>query len=219
MRTLTSFALFFLLSANVWAASAPSEEVKAQVRRATGEYNLGQYLESARDYEAAYLQTLDPNLLFNVAQAYRLGGDSEKAITAYRSYLRSGPRGDQRALAEAKLRELEEKRAAAPAAPIVPRAPVVAPAPAVTTPTPTPTPVTPTATAPLPASAAPAEPSNVLVSPTAAEAPQTAPFYKRWPFWVATGVVVAGGVAIAIVLANRGSNLDMSAATLGTKGY
>jgi tetratricopeptide (TPR) repeat protein len=213
----SSFGLFFLLSANVWAADPPSDEVKAQVRKATGEYNLGQYIEAARDYEAAYLQTLDPNLLFNVAQAYRLGGDGEKAITAYRSFLRSGPRGEQRALAEAKLRELEEKRAAAPAAPIVPTAPVAAPAPAVTPPAPTP--AVPTASAPVPASSASVEQSNVLVSPPATEPPPSAPFYKRWPFWVATGVVVAGGVTAAIVLGSRGSNLDMSGATLGTKGF
>ncbi len=109
MRHLASFTLMFFLSANVWAANPPNEEVKAQVRKATGEYNLGQYVEAARDYEAAYLQTLDPNLLFNVAQSFRLAGDTDKAITAYRSYLRSNPRGEQRALAEGKLRRARGK--------------------------------------------------------------------------------------------------------------
>ena len=76
VRIPASFTLMFFLSANVWAGNPPNDEVKAQVRKATGEYNLGQYLEAARDYEAAYLQTLDPNLLFNVAQAYRLAGEN-----------------------------------------------------------------------------------------------------------------------------------------------
>lgn len=91
MRRFAPFTLLFFLSANVWAANPPTEEVKARVRKATGEYNLGKYLEAAQDYEAAYLQTLDANLLFNVAQAYRLAGETDKAITAYRSFLRSDP--------------------------------------------------------------------------------------------------------------------------------
>lgn len=54
-------------------------------------------------------------LCANVAAA-DAAGDTDKAITAYRSYLRSNPAKDQRALAESNLRELEEKRASAPAA-------------------------------------------------------------------------------------------------------
>jgi hypothetical protein len=221
MRGLASFTLLFFLSANVWAASPPSDEVKAQVRKATGEYNLGQYLEAAKDYEAAYLQTLDPNLLFNVAQAYRLAGEADKAITAYRSFLRSNPRGEQRGVAEAKLRELEEKRAAAPAAPAVPMAPVVGPAPAVTT---QPPPAAP-AMAPAPAASMTAairpasEDANVLVTAPASEPPKSAAFYKGWPFWVVTGAVVAGVVVAAVVLSSGGNDLKMPNATLGTKEY
>ncbi len=55
-------------------------------------------------------------MLFNIAQSYRLAGESEKAITAYRSFIRSAPKSDQRGLAEAKVRELEQQRAARPPA-------------------------------------------------------------------------------------------------------
>ena len=226
MRVFASFTLLFFLSANVWAANPPSDEVKAQVRKATGEYNLGQYIDAARDYEAAYLQTLDANLLFNVAQAYRLAGETDKAITAYHSYLRSNPRGDQRALAEAKLRELEEKRASAPVVPTVPVAPAMAPAPAVT-PTPPMPPAPSMVPAPVPApvqnttmvATPPSNESNVLVTAPSSEPPKSDPFYKRWPFWVATGVVVAGGVVAAVLLSSRGNNLNMPSSPLGTKEY
>jgi tetratricopeptide (TPR) repeat protein len=204
MRGVGLFTVVFFCSANVWAADLPSDEVKAQVRKATAEYNLGQYSQAARDYEAAYLQTLDDNLLFNVAQAYRLGGDIDKAITAYRSYLRSSPHGDQRALAQAKLRELEDKRAAAPVA-LTPAA-IAAPAPPLASSTQAPP-------------APPASEPNVLVAaPSPAPAP-SAPFYKRWPFWVAGGVLVAGGAVAAILLSRGGDDLRMPNATLGTKEY
>jgi tetratricopeptide (TPR) repeat protein len=219
MRAVAAFTLLFLFSANV-AADPPTDEVKARVRKATAEYNLGQYLEAAKDYEVAYRDTLDANLLFNVAQAYRLAGETDKAIIAYRSYLRSNPPSDQRALAESKLRELEEKRgvsagplsASAPVVPAATSTPTVVSPPAATTPAPTTSPAAP-AVAPL------APESNVLVSPPPAEPPRSDAFYKRWPFWVVTGVVVAGGVLAAVLLANRGDDMKMPTSTLGTKEF
>ena len=220
MRGVAAFTLLFFFSANV-AANPASDEVKARVRKATAEYNLGQYLEAAKDYEASYLETLDANLLFNVAQAYRLAGETDKAITAYRSYLRSNPAAGQRALAESKLRELEEKRGvpASPASVAVPVAPAASPTPAVA---PAPAPVAPAASS-LPASAAVAPSqspeSNVLVSAPPSEPPSADAFYKRWPFWVVTGVVVAGAAVAAVLLSNRGDDLKMPGATLGTKEF
>src|SRR5262245_42356196 len=87
LRRLTPVALLLLLASRAWAVDPvipASDEAKAHVRKATAAYNLGRYIEAAKEYEAAYEQTLDAKLLFNVAQAYRLAGDREKAITAYR---------------------------------------------------------------------------------------------------------------------------------------
>lgn len=215
MRGVAAFTLLFLFSTTV-AAQPPGDEAKARVRKATAEYNLGQYLEAAKDYEAVYLQTLDANLLFNVAQAYRLAGETEKAITAYRSYLRSNPPAGQRSLAESKLRELEEKRVA-PAGPALPAPPAAAVAPA-----PTSAPVAPPPAAIPPTAAAvvaPAPDTNVLVSPPPSEPPPSGAFYTRWPFWVAAGAVVAGGVVAAVLLSNRGDDLKMPSSTLGTKEF
>jgi tetratricopeptide (TPR) repeat protein len=216
------------VASNAWAANPPSEEVKAQVRKATGEYNLGQYLDAAKDYEAAYLQTLDANLLFNVAQSYRLAGERDKAIAAYRSYIRSAPRGEQRALAESKLRDLEQQRASAPAtapsppppaSPQVPTAasPTAASPPAILAPAPT---VGTSAMGPGPGTTPQADNSNVpnvLFATPAPEPPKSSPFYARWPFWTATGAVVAGAVVVGVVLSHRGSTLNMPNPTLGSK--
>lgn len=107
MRSAVSVALILILVSNALAAEPASEETKAHVRKGTAAYNLGKYAESAKEYEAAYEQTLDANMLFNIAQAYRLAGERDKAITAYRSFIRSAPKSEQRGLAEAKIRELE----------------------------------------------------------------------------------------------------------------
>lgn len=221
MRNPACLMLLLLSSANLWAAELPGEEAKARVRKATGEYNLGQYIEAARDYEAAYLATLDANLLFNVGQAYRLAGETDKAITAYRSYLRSDPPSDRRALVESKLRELEERRASAPVPPSMPTTPAVAPTPAMN-PSP-PAPVAPSTTPEeslrVPAAPPGSEP-NALVTEPVSEPPKSGAFYTRWPFWVLTGVVVAGGVVAAVLLATRGgSELDMGNPTIGTKEF
>lgn len=220
MRYLACLVLL-LSSANLWAAEPAGDEAKARVRKATGEYNLGQYIEAARDYEAAYLETLDANLLFNVGQAYRLAGETDKAITAYRSYLRSNPPSDRRSLAESKLRELEEKRASAPVPPSMPTTPALAPTPVVT-PSP-PAPVAPSITpdeSPRALAAPPRGEPSALVTEPVSEPPKSGAFYTRWPFWVLTGVVVAGGVVAAVVLATRGgSKLDMENPTLGTKEF
>lgn len=216
-----------LVASNAWASNPPNEEVKAQVRKATGEYNLGQYLDAAKDYEAAYLQTLDANLLFNVAQSYRLAGERDKAIAAYRSYIRSAPRGEQRALAESKLRDLEQQRAAAPATapspppPPPPRvtagaSPTAASPPALLTPTPT---VGTSAMGAGPVATPQADNPNVLFATPAPEPPKASPFYTRWPFWTATGAVVAGAVVVGVVLSRRGDTLNMPSSTLGTKEF
>jgi tetratricopeptide (TPR) repeat protein len=221
MRGFATLALLLVLASSAWAADATNEEARAHVRRATATYNLGKYRDSAKEYEAAYELTLDQNLLFNVAQCYRLGGENDRAIAAYRSFIRSAPPSEERELAKTKLRELEEQRKSAPspAAASGPAAQAATPAPSAAPP--------PTATSPMgalsmdagtpPSSAAPAT-VPITTETHGPELARPSPFYKRWPFWTAVGAAVAAGVVLVVVLTRAGNDLTMNP-SLGTKDF
>jgi hypothetical protein len=213
----------------VRAAEQPSGVATAHVRKATAAYNLGKYPEAAKEYEAAYEQTLDANLLFNIGQAYRLAGERDKAVTAYRSFIRSAPESEQRQLAESKIREIDRQRSAAPApapapvpaavpapvpAPVAPAAELSAAAPVAAPPTATPSP----APVPTPASPTTETPSNLVAAPVVPEPPPPTPFYKGWPFWTAVGAVVVGAVVLTIVLTRPSNNVNMNA-KFGTQEF
>src|SRR5262245_60067857 len=61
-------------------------------------YNLGQYDRAIALFTKAYLLTEAPELLSDIAQAYRLEGPSGcvQSLAFYRSYLRADPRSSKR---------------------------------------------------------------------------------------------------------------------------
>lgn len=69
------------------------------------------------------------------------------------------------------------------------------------------------AVGPSPAGVAQVDQSRSLLSAPAQEPDRPSPFYKRWPFWTAVGVAVAGGVTLGIVLSSRGHDLNMPSNT------
>ena len=82
-----------------------SEDPKQMFQAATAEFNLGHYAKAASMYEEIYKVTLEPVLLYNIAQAHRLGGDFDKAVFFYKGYLRApAARGQQARGATAHLR-------------------------------------------------------------------------------------------------------------------
>jgi tetratricopeptide (TPR) repeat protein len=89
--------------------AGPKEDAaRTKVSEATAAYNLGYYEDAAHHYEEAYRLILDPALLFNIGQAYRLAGKPERAITAYRSFLRTHTEDTpHRIQAEKRIQELE----------------------------------------------------------------------------------------------------------------
>jgi hypothetical protein len=206
-----------ILISQTGVAQTPSDEAKDHYRKGTAAYNLGKYAEAAQEYELSYRASLDPALLFNVAQAYRLAGDKKKAVTAYKSYLRSAPNGDKRELAEARVREIEAALnyddpfsggSGAPAS-----KPAQAPAPA---PEPTPVYHPPGMEAVPPAPTAP-----LLVTETSASQPQpppSEPLHRRWPFWAAVGVV-AVAVVLVIVAESGSSSPPVPTTTYGTMRF
>lgn len=166
-------------------------DARAHYEQAVAHYNLDEFPQALAEFREAYRLKPDPSFLFNIAQCHRKLGDVDAALDFYRKYLRSLPEATNRADVERLIAELRAKQASpsppAPAAESAPP-PVVAPPPA------------PVAPVPPAAAPAPAATSDALV--VTAPPPAAAPVYKRWWFWTAVGVVLAGA-AVGAYAATR----------------
>lgn len=136
--TLSAILLMVLLALPpAWAGSTEKrdrEAARTATKQATAAYNLGHYDEATSLYEEAYRRVPDPILLYDIGQSYRQANKLDKALTAYRSYLRTAPLdAPKREQVEHWVREIEltfelERKAAAqkaarekePPAPAVP---------------------------------------------------------------------------------------------------
>jgi tetratricopeptide (TPR) repeat protein len=107
MRSLGPVVAALSLFAAVPASADEAVSAREHYRRGTNAFNLGHYLEAVKEYEAAYQQKEDPALLFNIAQAYRLGGENDAAVRVYKSYLHQVPDSPQRAEVESRIVELQ----------------------------------------------------------------------------------------------------------------
>jgi tetratricopeptide (TPR) repeat protein len=199
MRLLVPSTLVLLLSTSVFAQAPAtgttptptgdkSTDARALFNEANSHFAVGEFNEAAENYQAAYKLRPDPALLYNAAQAFRLGGKSEKALVLYRNYVALYPK--QRNIEEVKkqivsLQEVvaaQEKTKTAP--PIDTAEPK--PLPPGTTPPPTQPPV----------AAAPPPP------PPPPPKPPEKPIWKKGWFWGVIGgavVVVAVVVPVAII--------------------
>jgi tetratricopeptide (TPR) repeat protein len=69
------------------------ERAKEYFRDGRARHDAGAYADAIVDYQAAYSLSARPELLFNIAQCYRLLGDSGNAILFYQRYLVAVPEG------------------------------------------------------------------------------------------------------------------------------
>ena len=203
-------------------------EARRHYEEGTKAFNLGEFPRAIAEFKAAYNAKDDPSLLYNIAQSFRLEGDATQAIFFYRSFLRNMPATPNRREVEGRIRTLEKqledqkkeeqqrKESAAPL-PLTPMpavtpppvpAPVAEPPPATATvPAAPPAPEAAPVVQPLPAAPAPVQPAPVtpavdLTGAPAEPAPaQGKPFYKKWWFWTAVGVVAVIGVGAGIAAA------------------
>ena len=83
-------------------APAAVELARAQYKRAEACYAAGDYPCATQGYRAAYDYSHRPELLFNLAQAHRRGGNIKEALESYQSFLRekSDPNPKVKAQAE-----------------------------------------------------------------------------------------------------------------------
>lgn len=179
---------------------SPEELARRHHERGTSFYNLGQFEEAIAEYRKGYEQKADPVFLLNIGEAYRQLGAHEKALFFYRRYVSTVPDAPNRPQIEDKITELEQlvaaqQRARSPAPP-EPLSPGLTTAPAT----------------PLP-------PDVGLVAPPPPPSPRApGPVWHRWWFWAGVGGLVAGGIAVGLLVSS--AKQDRPPATdLGTMRF
>src|ERR1700761_5756370 len=111
-RNVLSLVVLALLPLTASTARADVAAAREHFRKGKVLFDLQRYLEAAKEYEAAYEAKDDPALLFNIGQAYRLGGETQKALGAYRSYLRNLPNAPNQTEVHTRIDELQQQLAA-----------------------------------------------------------------------------------------------------------
>jgi len=199
----------FSLAAFPPLALAKDDAAAAKARYESGvrHFDLSEYESALADFKDAYRSKPDPALLYNIAQCHRRLGHTDEAITFYRSYLRRAPDAKNREEVERRLSELETMRDAESATIANSK-----------TSREQPSPVSPEAQKRAAAETTAVVPAAAIdFSPQGEPAPETSSaVYKRWWFWTAVGVVAAGAVTVAIVMAERDPT-KIPASTLGAQ--
>jgi tetratricopeptide (TPR) repeat protein len=161
-------------------SASPEGLARRHYERGTSLYNLGQFEEAIAEYRKGYEQKADPVFLLNIGESYRQLGAQEKALFFYKRYLSALPDAPNRPQVEEKVASLEQlvaaqQRARSPAPP-----------------------------EPLPPQlAAPGAPPLATSAPDLTTAPPpVGPVWHRWWFWAAVGGVVAGGIAVGLLVSS-----------------
>jgi hypothetical protein len=209
MRTLCFLVAVGLLGSFApWAPSARADDAqraKDLFQEGTRYFDLGQFDKAIDAWQSGYREKPDAVFLYNIAQAYRLAGDLNKAIFFYKGFLRNSPKAHNRPEVEQRiaglqkqLAEQEAAKGAAPAAPPVANgepasAAVLAPATSATPPSP--------ARSNPPSSGSTASTTTVDVSapPSSSEMSSASPGSSATPPEVA-GTANASGAAVVEVL-------------------
>jgi tetratricopeptide (TPR) repeat protein len=179
------------LAGSTAARADASADARAKFERGSTLYDLGKYVEAAHAYEEAYQIKNDPALLFNIGQAYRLGGDNVQALRAYRAFLRRVPDTPNRPDVErhiANLQRIVDEQKNASTSP----------------PTGTLGPGGQMQKGPEPSHIVPIPPTDAAANGAALTAHQPErpkPLYKRWWLWTAVGAVAVAGVVVGVAVA------------------
>src|SRR5262245_19458661 len=124
IRSATSLVVVASLvsSVGVGRADEPvSEETrtmaKAHFKRGLNHQSAGEYTQAIAEYQAAYALVPLPDLLFNIAQCYRLAWQREQAVFYYKRYLELVPEGGASEDARGHIQSLEHAPQAQPKPP------------------------------------------------------------------------------------------------------
>jgi hypothetical protein len=119
-----------------FADDEATEQARRHYQEGQKQFDLGQWDMAIGEFSKAYELRPDPSFLFNMAQAYRRGGNARRAIDLYKNYLIKLPKSPQRAEVEERIRNLqkqlddEEREARQNATATRPPAPSLTPEPA-----------------------------------------------------------------------------------------
>jgi tetratricopeptide (TPR) repeat protein len=211
-RGLLVSATLLLMSHRVSAESTPDsdrEVARIATKQAAAAYNLGDYSEAASLYEKAYKLVPDPILLYDIGQSYRQGNKLDKALIAYRSYLRTAPENaPNREQVKKLIDELEwtsdlQAKAAAMKTAQKKESPQSSETPA-------------PGEHVVPFSGLPR--LDLVLQAPQAEPTRSPSAWKRWAPWIGTGVTVALGIATIVEgLSARSSFHDLQGTCGKTK--
>jgi hypothetical protein len=118
-----------LSAAPAAAAGSATEDARRIYDEATAAFRLGRHLEAAEKYEAAYAIRPDPALLYNAAQAFRMGGNKPRAMELYGNYARLYPGSANAAEARTHVEALKKAIEIEAKQPKPPKPPPVTPLP------------------------------------------------------------------------------------------
>jgi hypothetical protein len=193
----------FVVVLALTALSGVAHAVAPAEMKARESFAAGRYDEALEAFAKLYAETLNPIYLRNIGRCHQKLREPQKAIDAFHDYLAKGKKisPDERSEIDGYIKEMEalrdEQAKAATPPPPPPVQPIATPQPNPPPPSYAPAP----SYAPPPAAYAPPPQGTLISQPGQAPPPsESSPFYTRWWFWTAVGVVVAGGVVAALVL-------------------
>jgi hypothetical protein len=107
---LGAVAVCIIISPLQSPAQEPSNEEKAMKLYDEAEvyYKLQNWQKALEKYEAAYLLSQQPELLFNIGQCYRQLGKYEEALRSYKTFLREVPNDPNRAEIQELIKSTEQ---------------------------------------------------------------------------------------------------------------
>jgi tetratricopeptide (TPR) repeat protein len=189
MRSATRIALVvWALAPAVARAQGPaSPQARAHFKLGVDHYNAGDYDAAVAELEAAIAIVDEPDFEYVLGQAERRRGRCDRAIEAYRRFLRSGPPPAEVKVAETNILRCEEAIAKAHPPPVEP----------------------PDATPPVPPPTPPQPPVQPVTPPSTSSAGKVAGGVTAGVGAVALGV----GAALAVLAGNQAARVNAAGAS------
>ncbi len=107
LRQVAAIGVLFCVLAGSSRADKRSD-AKAMFEEGQKKFDVGKFDDAAAHWIETYELSGNPILLYNIAQAYRLGNSYEKALKFYKAYLRRDEKSTVRPEVEARMAEMQK---------------------------------------------------------------------------------------------------------------